>query len=44
MTRAARDGAFVPERFHTFFAIDPDDTNLAFRLEKLLHRGLISQS
>jgi hypothetical protein len=40
MASAAHDGAFAPERFHSFFAIDPDDSVLALQLGDLLRRGL----
>jgi len=42
MARAAREGAFAPDRVRSFFAIDPDDTDLAHRLGQLLRDGLIS--
>ena len=44
IARAAHDGALAPERFHSFFAIDPDDAILASQLKDLLRRGLSADS
>jgi hypothetical protein len=40
IARAAHDEALAPERFHSFFAIDPDEAILASQLKDLLRRGL----
>ncbi len=39
--RAAHDGAFAPDRFHSFFAIDPEDAGLAAQLHELLQSGVV---
>jgi len=40
MAGAAQDGALAPERFHSFFAIDPAESRLAVQLGHLLRRGM----
>lgn len=42
ISRAANEGALAPERFHSFFAIDPDDSGLASQLKDLLRTGMSS--